>query len=184
MHLLDLIDVELRAHRKRVGRDRLTILETGTIRGTADKYRHDDGWSTLVFAEQVEIHGGEVYSIDLDTSTAERVLRGHGLDKHVRLLRGYSIDLLAQMLDDAGPIIDVLFLDSDNDAELILHEWLIARRLMRTPGLLLVDDVDLNSDTVVKGHQIVPWLEDHGTPFRVETRVGTTLTTGVLVAEL
>lgn len=187
MHLSELLKKELAAHRERVGEDALSILETGTIRNEGEQYHQNDGWSTLTFAEEVAEHGGSLTSIDLHIGASENVLSRHGLRDKVNLIEGYSVDVLAGMMELADvvrPSFDVVLLDSDNDPNLILHEFMVVRRMMERGALLLIDDVDLQSTGVVKGHTIAPWLERHGIRYRIETRTGTGYQTGVIVAEV
>lgn len=184
MHLSKLLQAELASFRERAGKSDLRILETGTIRGTGDNYRANDGWSTLTFAQEVQEHGGSVTSIDLDTNAAKTVLGREGFIDLVTLVEGYSIDVLADLLRKRKTVLDVVYLDSDNDSSLILHEYFIVRHMMASPGLILVDDVDLDSTGVVKGHKLVPWLESHGATYRMEQRTGDGYTTGVLVVEV
>jgi hypothetical protein len=190
----DLIRAELAKFRSRIANDRdplaaehLTIVETGSIRNDDPAYEVDDGWSTLTFAEDVNAHEyGRLYSIDLDISTAERVLRQRdALTDHVTLIEGYSIDVLAELvglgfLDFAA---DVLYLDSDNDGQLILHEYLVARRFLKTPGLVMVDDISRRSPDVRKGHELIPWLDRAGVGYRIEQRTARHFRTGVLIIE-
>ena len=159
-------------------------METGSIRGEGENYKADDGWSTLVFAEHVKDYGGRFTSIDLDTAAAGRVLTDHKVRSCVELIEGHSIDTLARLLHGGQRRFDVAFLDSDNDAALILHEYLIAHLMVRSPGLILVDDVDLDSSGVVKGHALVPWLDRNGQQYRLLTRTGDGYSTGVLVIEV
>jgi predicted O-methyltransferase YrrM len=179
-----IIGQRLAVLRGKLGRP-LDIVEIGSIRSAVNRYRADDGWSTLTFAEHVEDHGGTLTSIDLNIDAARTVLARHGLLDLVLLVRGLSIDVLAGMVAAGdGPGVDVVYLDSDNDANLVLHEYLLASRLVRTPGLIMVDDVDLGSATVVKGHKLVPWLDRTNTPYQVVRRSGDTYTTGVLTVEV
>lgn len=184
MHLSHLLENELAVFTVKCGRSDLSILETGSIRGETENYHADDGWSTLTFAQHVREHGGYLHSVDLDIRAASVVLEKHELRRHATLIEGHSIDVLAGMLVAGEPMLDVALLDSDNDSDLILHEYLLVRRLLRRPGLLLVDDVDLDSTGVVKGHKIVPWFDRHGLSYRIEHRDGGAYSTGVLVAEI
>lgn len=165
--------------------EKLSILETGTIRAEGENYQINDGWSTMTFALNVAQYGGRVTSIDLDTRVATKVLAEHGLLGHVKLIEAHSIDALAELLCDQDPIAlepyHLIYLDSDNDAELILHEFLIARRMVRAPGYILVDDVDMSSEDVVKGHALVPFLKRHRIDFRIEERRSDDYVTGILV---
>jgi predicted O-methyltransferase YrrM len=178
MHVSELI-------REKLGtRKNLQILETGTIRADGDTYQSNDGWSTLTFAEHVNMHGGSVWSVDLDTSVAERVLERYGVANGVRLHAGHSIEVLSNwVMGFSGPLFDVAYLDSDNDAQLILHEYFLARHLVKKGGLIMVDDVDMDSPVVLKGHAVVPWLDQHGIPYTIQTRTGDKLKTGVLTMQ-
>lgn len=169
----------------RTGRTALDIVETGTIRGGDDQYRTGDGWSTIAFAEHVRDNDGTFTGIDLDVSIARAVLAGHAdhIDRYVTLVQGHSVQTLARLVA-AGRRFDVALLDSDNDAQLILHEYLIVSAMLRRPGLLLVDDIDLESELVLKGHELVPWLDREGVPYEIVQRDCDGYTTGVLIARL
>lgn len=180
MHQSDILNAELSRVRERLGKDDLYILETGTIRGDTDNYHQGDGWSTLTFARHAAQFGGHVTSIDLKTDVSDRVLRQHGVRDQVTLVESHSIDALARLVSLDTVKFDVILLDSDNDARLILHEYLVAQYLLAPLGTVLVDDVDLNSTGVVKGHDLVPWL---GVEPRIERREGNGYSTGVLVIE-
>jgi cephalosporin hydroxylase len=188
MHLSEILAAELDAFRQRTGKEKLNIVETGSIRGEGDNYRQNDGWSTVTFAEHIKEHGGSLTSIDLDIETADKVLRSKKLRSQVTLIEGHSIDVLSALLVEAASKdktpFDVAFLDSDNDGALIFHEYLIARKLTRSPGLILVDDVDLLSTEVVKGHEILPWARANNIPHRIIERGNDHYRTGVLVFEV
>lgn len=188
MNLSEILADELDAFRARTGKDKLDIIETGSIRGDSDTYRVNDGWSTVTFAEYTKTYGGGVVSIDLDTSTADKVLRAKKLRSQVTLVEGHSIDQLAGMLATSAAkgktLFDVALLDSDNCGALIFHEYLIVRQMMREPGLIIVDDVDITSSEVVKGHEILPWAQANNLPHRLIERSGDGYRTGVLVFEV
>jgi predicted O-methyltransferase YrrM len=160
-----------------------SIVETGTIRGDGDQHRIGDGWSTVALAEHVRDSGGMVTSIDLDVSTARRVLAEHGLGEYVTLVEGHSIQVLTR-LAVVGRHFDVALLDSDNDAQLVLDEYLAVSVMLQYPGLLIVDDVNLESEVVLKGHKLVPWLDREGVPYEIVQRDCDGYTTGVLIARL
>lgn len=165
----ELLIRELDALRARLGRDELKILETGCIRVADPSYQDSDGWSTLAFARYVKEYGGTLDSIDLDTTVAETVLNDEGLAATFH--SGYSIEVLARFavkLED----FDVIMLDTENDAQLILHEYLVAKHLVRDKGLIVFDDIDMSEGSgAVKGHQVVPWLDGEGVTYRMEQRV-------------
>lgn len=183
MHLSEILRRELTRLQARTGQDKLDIIETGSIRGTGDEYQQNDGWSTVTFAEHVKRYGGSFTSIDLDTSTAATVLKAKRLASHVNLVQGNSLDVLPEVI--AGVQFDVAFLDSDNNASLIFNEFLIMRDAMRSPGLIIVDDVDIVSQEVVKGHDILPYARQHKIPHRIIKRDGEPgFHIGVLVFDL
>lgn len=181
-HLSKLLVSELNAFRERTGRAKLAILETGSIRGTEEQYHQNDGWSTLTFAQYVLATGGSLTSIDLDTAAAHEVLTRHGVRDIVDLIEGDSVETINALPDST--VLDVVLLDSDNDADLIMREFLEVKRLTNTPALILVDDVEPGSTGVVKGHRILPWLQENNVTYRLERRTGDGYSTGVLVFEL
>lgn len=188
MHLSEILNAELASFRERTGKARLDILETGTIRGTTENYRVGDGWSTITFAEHVKANSGSLTSIDLDISNAELVLKDKRLTKYVNLIKGSSVQEINALASGKTRAtkrsVDVAFLDSGNDASLTFSEYLTVREIMRTPGLIIVDDVDMNSHEVVKGHEIVPFLQAQGIEHRIIERMGDGFRTGVLVFEV
>ena len=200
MHLSEILKKELAAFSKRAKGKELDIVETGTIRGDGENYRINDGWSTLTFAEWAKENGGQVTSIDLDVSTAKRVLEDRELLAQVTLMQGHSVDVLSTIVAQAWghvkknnkgvPVsldegfFDVAFLDSDNNGALIFHEYLVVKKIVRSPGLIIVDDVDITSTEVVKGHEILPWAQANNIPHRIIERAGDGYNTGVLVFQV
>ena len=188
MHMSEILERQLHALAGTRAYGGLEILETGTIRSADEAHRLGDGWSTLTFAEYVAAFGGRVTSVDLDTSVADEVLRTFGLRDVVALHQGYSVSVLADLLvvNDGRPAYDVILLDSENDPQLILHEFMIAKHLLRPGGLLLVDDVVPGSRDVRKGELLVPYLE-HEFPehaYTLQQRTGGGVHSGVLAVRL
>ena len=187
MHLHDILRTQLAIAQKRFGE--LTIVETGTIRSTEPIYADDDGWSTLCFAQWIAEHGGFLDSIDLETDAAAKVLADRGLGGPVMLCKGHSLDVLTQRLADAHADpndhsfdIHIAYLDSDNDADLILNEYKLVTQMMPPGAILMVDDVDLSPGAQAKkGHAIVPWLEKHKQDYSIVGRHGKGYSTGVLI---
>lgn len=175
---------EMRHLAERLGRSAFKILETGAIRHTEEEYHVNDGWSTLTFAEHVATSGGHLTSIDLDITPSHTVLAAHGLREYVRLMHAYSIEAMAALIKNGECDFDLIFLDSDNDAELILHEYFIAQHMINRPGLILVDDVDLDTPDVKKGDDLIPYLETHHIAYRMLERTGDGLKTGVLAIDM
>lgn len=213
MHMNDLLNSELEALAERLSGPDLDILETGCIRNGGEQYRINDGWSTWTFATWVKKHGGSMRSIDLDVSVAHMVLMRDGLmgdspgleptqegsifwregkatkgrshERSFGLTQGYSVDVMAELLRRNGPeSFDVILLDSDNDPNLILHEFFIAKHLIRPRGLILVDDVGGSEGDATKGDAVVPWADTHLIPYRTLTRTGDGYVTNVIALEL
>lgn len=201
MHMNDLLNSELEALAARSGHNAMRILETGCIRNGGEQYRINDGWSTWTFAQWVKKHGGLSESVDLDVSVAHMVLMNDGLMKEgpgleptqegsitadpVRLHQGYSVDVLVRMLAQGdAEKFDVILLDSDNDPNLILHEFFVAKHLVREGGLIMIDDVGGTEGDATKGDAIVPWAQTHSIPYRTLTRTGDGYVTSVVVLEM
>jgi predicted O-methyltransferase YrrM len=178
MHLHDILDQELARFEDKP----IRVVETGTIRDAREETGHGgDGWSTIYFAERhkrtAARYTNDFVSIDLDTSIAESVLRARNLRNHVYLVRGHSIWELASLAVAAGlnnQVYDVAFLDSDNDAKLIFHEFLIAQHLVRAGGLIIIDDVRMPHHPVgaFKGDIVWPYVQKHALKHHIVEREG------------
>jgi predicted O-methyltransferase YrrM len=160
---------ELAGLQERTGKKALDVLEVGTIRETADAARPADGWSSLFFAEHAARHGGRVVGIDLDVSNARLVLERHGVDQHAELITGSSLDVMPRLISE-GQTFDVIFLDSDNDPDLVMKEYAFALELIRPGGLILADDMDQDDQWVRKGLKLIPHLIENGVNYRVDRR--------------
>jgi hypothetical protein len=201
MHMNELLNGELEKLAAQVGTRELDILETGCIRNGGEQYRINDGWSTWTFAKWVKDNGGMSMSIDLDVSVAHMVLMRDGLMEDspglepteegqivtdgIHLHQGYSVDVLVKTLSKCGPSsFDMILLDSDNDPNLILHEFFVAKHLVREGGVILIDDVGGTEGDATKGDAIVPWAQTHSIPYRTLTRTGDGYVTSVVVLEM
>lgn len=180
--LADLIDAHLAELRTRRGADSLELLETGSIRSAEIRFRDGDGWSTVALATHAKVHGGRAVSVDLDTGVAEQVTAAHGLFDTIQLIEGHSIDVLAAFLTE-GRTFDFILLDSDNNAQLILHEWYLAKRLVIPGGIIMIDDVEPGSRNVLKGNDVIPHLNLHKIPYKLHRRTKNNVHTGVAVIE-
>lgn len=162
----DVLNDELERMTKRAGRSALNILETGCIRATPEAHRVGDGWSTLTFAQWVKGHGGSSLSLDLDTSSARTILAREDLLAYAALSEGDSIAALNALMPE-GRGFDVVLLDSASDPIHILNEWDRAVRIIRTPGVILIDDVSYDEGTAgTKGSLIIERLDGVGVPWR------------------
>ncbi|MBO58423.1 MAG: hypothetical protein CMA77_05460 [Euryarchaeota archaeon] len=142
----------------------LTIVETGTIRNHLEKYAFGDGHSTLQFTKYVSDFGGEFYSVDIDpiavvvsTMVCTREYPS-AMDK-VNIIESDSVAFLKSF----DKPIDVLYLDSANDAELILNEAKAALGHLHSESCILIDDCfNENHYHVEKGSLVIPFLEENG----------------------
>jgi len=136
------------------------IVETGTIRHHA--WAASDGHSTIRWANYVRARGGSLRSIDIDKHAVSlsQKLVGSPQDGHdIEIIAANSLDWLAQNECE----IDILYLDSANDAELILGEAKLASPNLTDDALILIDDTDTGQQAgVEKGDLAIPWLLDNG----------------------
>lgn len=178
----DLIEKHLTHTRERLKRPELAMLETGSIRNPELRYRDGDGWSTIALATHVRVHGGSVTSIDLNTRTADAVLAAHGMRDIVTLVTGYSVDVLAGYLQE-GKKFDFILLDSENDAQLTLHEWYLAHRLINDGGTIMLDDIEPGSRDVLKGNLVIPHFQRQKIQYKLLRRSKNSVQTGVAVVD-
>lgn len=156
---------ELQAVYERLDRP-LVIVETGTIRRTEPEYEAGDGHSTRYIAEWVKktgsiFTGSAFHSIDNDISIANKYLLDlMGLRIYVFLKEGNSLDWLPKFKH-----IDFCYIDSANDAENTLQEFLIAWPKITPGGCLMVDDCNEASEELFKGDKLIPHLREKNINF-------------------
>jgi len=141
----------------------LTIVETGTIRYDVP-LPYPDGHSALLFGKFVAEKGGNFYSIDNDkeaVKVCQRIMdREYPEAKNIHIVHSDSV----KFLEKFGWPIDVLYLDSANDAKLILNEAKTAISNLHRNSIILIDDVTaLQSGMALrKGKLVIPYLEKQG----------------------
>ena len=150
---------QLDALRAKLGRD-LIIVETGTIRNTNPDFEHGDGHSTRFIAEWVKENGGFYTSIDIDCSVAKKYLFDLSLRQYVTLTEANSLDALPRF-----NAIDFCYLDSANDADNCLAEFLIVWPKITTGGSVMVDDCNEASAELFKGDLLIPYLRERSIPY-------------------
>ena len=135
------------------------IVETGTIRHHA--WARSDGHSTIRFANYVRACGGLLRSIDIDKHAVSlsKSLVGDVGRHDIEVIEANSVEWLRK---NSG-YIDILYLDSANDAELILEEVKMASDQLTDEAFILIDDTDTDQQAgVQKGDLAIPWLLDNG----------------------
>lgn len=142
----------------------LKIIETGTIRALGLQYEEGDGHSTRYIAEFINrsIYAHEFYSVDLDISTAKKYLSQLGLLKYVGLVQSDSIVFLTKQQD-----VDFVYLDSANDPDHILAEFLTIKDSVNLGGIVVIDDCIPVSHEVLKCHKVLPWLQEHNQKYEI-----------------
>lgn len=163
----DVLRQELAAFRARTGKVALRVLEVGCARSTHPDHEVGDGWSSLTLARDAQKTDGSLAGIDLDTRAAAELIGSHGLTEE--FFEGSSLDVLPELAAQ-GRTFDVIFLDSGNDPDLVLSEFILSLRLIVRPGLLLADDMDQKDPEVVKGVKLIPYLKDNGYAYRLTHR--------------
>ena len=142
-----------------------TIVETGTIRIHGDLGLIGDGHSTLKFADYCSKFGGKLYSLDIDPEaialSSWMVSRKYP-NVEVNVIHSDSVAFL-ESFDEP---IDVLYLDSANDANLILNEAKAALGCLHEESIILIDDCfsdeQKTSSMIQKGDLVIPFLEENG----------------------
>jgi predicted O-methyltransferase YrrM len=121
----------------------LRIVEAGVSRFPSN------GLSTLYWLKAPQV--ASVVSIDIDADTLVSVgLRlGEALSRRWTPLHGHSLPLLSSL---PARSVDLLYLDSDADPALTLHEFLVALPKLAEGAIVLVDDA------AVKGRKLTEVL--------------------------
>lgn len=146
----------------------LTIIETGTIRNMAPEYHAGDGWSTVYISEFVRAHGGDFTSVDLDISTAKKMLGSLDLAGYCKLVQ---YDSLMWLRDKAPQGIHFALLDSANDANHTFREFELVRPKMVAGGIIVIDDVIPGSREVVKGQRVYSLVQRKGLKHKLDGRL-------------
>lgn len=142
----------------------LVILETGTIRNTEPQYVTGDGHSTHIICNWVKKNGGNFRSADLDISVAKTYLTKLGLIEYVTLVQSDSV----KFLKDFSGKADLVYLDTANDASLILREFQAIEGKMQPWGVVIIDDCVPGSTELMKGNKVIPYAKKKG--YRVELK--------------
>ena len=138
----------------------VVIVETGTTRGDLGGGIEGDGWATLAWGWYCLKYGGVVHTIDNDgqamancreiSRAFSSVLRHH-LGDSVQILRGLE------------GRIDLLYLDSADDPQVIVAECVAAWRNLHDGSAVLIDDTGIeNGRATGKGELAHQWLCGRG----------------------
>ena len=142
------------------------IIETGTLRTPGNWM---DGQSARLFTEFVDLYGGQVRSVDIDSVACEAA-RGTIVSNKFSVAHSDSVAWLQQTDLDQ---VDLFYLDSYdvdwNDdtasAEHHLNEFLTIEPFVRPGTVLVIDDNSRwvnNHRRTGKGRRVVEYLETQG----------------------
>jgi len=144
----------------------LLCLETGTIRSYEENHR-----STLRIAERLAGRG-QLVSVDISPDSI-RVSRD--ICKGLSNIDWVQSDSHSYLRSLRGPRFHFAFLDSVNDAAVILEEFRLAAGVLVPGGIMMVDDAGILANgrgkdprsAAVKGHGVWDFLTKRGIPFQV-----------------
>ncbi|MCA8996039.1 MAG: class I SAM-dependent methyltransferase, partial [Planctomycetaceae bacterium] len=140
-----------------------TFVETGTIRSEEDW--SGAGFSTYIFGQYLQRHGGVLHSVDLTPAHCE--FARTWTECFGETVQVHQSDSL-KFLQDFGRPIDVLYLDSldttePGHADHAYEEYQRASPWLHDRSLVLFDDTPWNQGAFVgKGARAVPWLLNNG----------------------
>ena len=138
------------------------VLETGTIRVTDGSSRTH--YSTFKVAGELKARG-DLTSIDRDEGNIEFASKVCLEFSNIAWVHGESLKILPSLTQN---YYDIFLIDSDNDAEHCLKEFLYGINLVKDGGYIVIDDAGLpivNEDSLVhpvKGHAIFRHLQSRG----------------------
>jgi hypothetical protein len=143
------------------------IVETGTLRTPGNWM---DGQSARLFTEFVDLYGGQMRSVDID-SAACKTARDSIVSNKFSVAHSDSVAWLQQQTDLDQ--VDLFYLDSYdvdwNDdaasAEHHLNEFLTIEPFVRPGSVLVIDDNSRwvnNHQRTGKGRRVVEYLETQG----------------------
>lgn len=168
--IADIIMEELPAFAERTGRKTLEVLEVGVLRERDVGHAEGDGHSTIAFAQLLKNMPGSRYTgIDLKVANAMDAVVAARLGAVCDFIQGDSVEMMETLLL-GGCTFDVIYLDCDNSAKSTMAEYELALQLLKRPGLLLGDDMNVESDEVHKGKILIPYLIGKDIPFEIRQR--------------
>jgi predicted O-methyltransferase YrrM len=149
----------------------VVVVETGSIRNVKPEYIVGDGHSTHLIAQWIKANGGNFFSIDLDTSVAKKYLTELNLINWVQLIQMNSVNFLNKLKQD-GVKLNLAYLDSANDPDLILAEFKIVESMMTPEGIIIIDDCIPDHPELLKGNAAIPYAKSQGYKVNLKARQG------------
>jgi predicted O-methyltransferase YrrM len=112
-----------------------------------------NGYSTIWFADAMRATGGRLVSVDVDAAVQREAaanLAAAGLEAYVEL---QTVDGGRFLSEQASESVGVLFLDSERPE--YPAWWPHPRRVLRSGGLLVIDNVVSHADEVVESRALI-----------------------------
>lgn len=132
----------------------IIIVETGCIRNA--NWKISDGHSTLFFGWYCQKYDGHLYTLEIDEnalSLCKKITSNY--KKSITYVLG---DSATNLINLNLQKIDLLYLDSANNAQVALDEYNAARHFLHENSIIVVDDVVTGN----KGKLIGPKLKSDG----------------------
>jgi len=140
--------------------DYIHALETGTIRSYEEKHE-----STRWFGENIK--NGDIISVD---NSPEAIKISKDICKHLNNIKWIEDDSVKYLKTLDNNFFDIILLDSVNDKDHIYEEFKIALKLIKTGGILVIDDFgvspgfqipDPTQPTAQKGREVFNQLKSN-----------------------
>ena len=145
---------------KNINSEYINALETGTIRSYNE--RHE---STRWLGENIK--NGKIISVDIEPKSIEI---SKDICKHLNNIVWIQGDSLGVLKKQPENHFDFILLDSVNDKEHIFEEFKLALKLIKTNGIIMIDDFgvginrsipDPSQPLAVKGVKVFNELKKH-----------------------
>lgn len=114
----------------------ITIIETGTTRGVLGGGFRGDGWATLLWAWYADLHDSFVHTIDIDQKCLDECKRLTEENKNIEYV---CMDAL-KFLKDFDKPVHLVYLDSAQNPNVMLEEFLAIEKRIVDNGYILLDD--------------------------------------------
>ena len=130
------------------------MVETGCIRNI--DWKISDGHSTLLFGWYCQKYGGLLYTLEIDSEAL--TLCKHVTKKYKDRIKYILGDSANSILNLNIEKIDLLYLDSANNAQIALNEYNAAKHFLHNDSIVIIDDVVSGN----KGSLVGPQLKIDG----------------------
>jgi hypothetical protein len=122
----------------------VNIIELGTTRGPLGGGPPGDGWATQAWGWYAKKFDATVHTVDFDPVAIEycKLITAEYQD-HIT----YTVSDSVEFIKNFDEPIDFLFLDSGNDHQLMLNEFMAAKDKLHDRSIVLLDDCNYVTST-------------------------------------